>query len=158
MSNKIFVDTNVIIDLFEKKNLNNCAIKLQSFLGESSVDLYINNFVIAEVLQGIKIAEINKYKKFVNLMKSSFNIIEVNNEIIMESIEIYRLCKANGTNFNNEFICKVSNCNKIIYNSIDCIHYATCEAFDLKLLATDKVFTRIDEYRNNDIVLNLIHN
>lgn len=151
MSNRILVDTNVIIDLFAKR-VNLHTNKLQQLMADDAVELYINDFVMSEVLQGIELSAANKYNKAKEELQSSFNIINVDSNIILKSVTIYRECKAGGINFNNENICPVQDCNKIIYNSIDCIHYATCMEYKLKLLTNDKLFKRIDEYKNLQLV------
>lgn len=152
MSNKIFVDTNVIIDLF-KPISNKYVDTLKQMLADDNVDLYINNFVVAEILQGVKIKESKKYQSFRNFLESSFIVIEIDDRIIQDSIDIYRKCKANGINFNNENFCPITDCNRIIYNSIDCIHYATCCLNDLQMLTNDQLFTAIDKCNG----LNIVH-
>jgi predicted nucleic acid-binding protein len=151
MNNKFFVDTNVIIDLFNKKDKPHVN-KLIQFMSDDNIELYINDFVMAEVLQGIKLQESNKYAQFKQYLENSFLIVDVDAKIILNSVEVYRTCKANGINFNNENICPVPNCNKIIYNSIDCIHYATCEQYELTMLTNDNVFNKIDQITTNNIV------
>lgn len=153
MSNKILVDTNVIIDLFENKT-NSYTTKLQQLMADDAIELYVNDFVIAEVLQGIKLSATNKYNRAKEALETSFNIINVDSNIILKSVDIYRECKAAGINFNNENICSVPDCNRIIYNSIDCIHYITCVEYDLKLLTNDKLFKIIDQYKNLRIIAN----
>lgn len=151
MSNRILVDTNVIIDLFASKS-NVFTNKLRQLMANDSVELYINPFVMAEVLQGIKLKDTQMYSKAEKFLQDSFIIIDVDKKIILDSVTIYRECKAGGINFNNENICPVQDCNKIIYNSIDCIHYATCMEHELKLLTNDRLFKRIDKCKNLQLV------
>jgi predicted nucleic acid-binding protein len=151
MSNKIFVDTNVIIDLFVNKDKPHVN-KLKQLMADDSIELYINDFVMAEVLQGVKLRESNKYAQCKQYLEDSFLIADVDSKIILNSVDIYRTCKANGVNFNNENMCPVADCNKIIYNSIDCIHYATCEKYGLTMLTNDSVFNKIDQITTNNIV------
>lgn len=147
MSNKYFIDTNVIIDLLNS-NDNLYVQKLKQLMITDNVELCINNLVVAEALQGIKLQATKQYTKYKQFLMDSFIVISVDNQIIYDSIEIYRLCKSQGVNFNNENICPVDNCNRVLFNSIDCIHYATCVKYELKMLTSDRLFKQIDTVKN----------
>ena len=154
MSNKIFVDANVIVDLLNKQD-NPYVQKLKQILQDETPEMFINNLVVAEVLQGIKTREIKRYKQYAEFLKSSFRVIEVDNQIIEDSINIYRQCKANGVNFNNENICPFADCTRVIYNSIDCVHYATCIIHGLNVLTNDKVFNSLDKIHSKQLVIQI---
>ncbi len=156
MSNKYFIDTNVIIDLLNS-NDNLYVQKLKQLMITDNVELCINNLVVAEALQGIKLQATRQYTKYKKFLIDSFIVISVDNQIIYDSIEIYRLCKSQGVNFNNENICPVDNCNRVLFNSIDCIHYATCVKYELKMLTSDRLFKQIDTVKNFQIIDTVIN-
>lgn len=154
MSNKIFVDTNVIVDLLNKQG-NPYVQKLKLILQDEHTELFINNLVVAEVLQGVKIKESNKHAKYKKFLIESFEVVDVDSKTVEDSIEIYRQCKANGVNFNNENICPVADCTRVIYNSIDCVHYATCIIHGLNVLTNDKVFNSLDKIHSKQLVIQI---
>ncbi len=132
---KYFIDTNLIIDLIEKKAKDNCKdkiIELKNKLKDSDNEFFINRLVIVETLRNTSLKKTKIYQKLKDTLEA-FTQIDITPEIYEQAIDLSRLCRSKG-------VVLKGSCE-----AIDFIHFITAKFYDLELLSCDKDFAKIDE-------------
>ena len=119
---RYFIDTNLIIDAFERKNPNSIS-KLSLILQDSESEIFYNGLVYAETLRAVL------DENLFSTLKSAFDLftwLDINQSIYAETKKFSRYCRSQNI--------KVS---KGRCELIDIIHFITAKHYGLELLAND---------------------
>ena len=126
---KYFFDTNVIIDILDKKE--DVLEKLEVISLEENSEILINRLVYVEVLRTIHL----KHKKIFREAKitlDSFEKLEMKQEIYDEAINFSRFCHSKGIKLKGK--CE----------AIDFLHYITAKYYGLVILSNDKDLEKLE--------------
>jgi predicted nucleic acid-binding protein len=127
---RYFFDTNIIIDIFDKKLAT--ITKLKEIINENESEIIINNLVYVEALRTINI----KHKKIFREAKStldSFHIVNITKDIYDEAIAFSRFCHSKGIKLKGK--CE----------AIDFIHFITAKYYYLEIISNDKDLDKLEE-------------
>lgn len=134
---KYFFDTNIIIDIFDKKE--EAMDKLYSIALQEDSEISINRLVYIEALRTIH----NKHKKRFREAKitlDSFTKVNIKQDIYDEAIAFSRYCHSKGIKLKGK--CE----------AIDFLHFITAKYYALELITNDKDFDKLEtnynEYKN----------
>jgi len=127
-----FIDTNVIIDFI--KGTNTPIVKqLRELLTQDDIQLAINIIVLMEVLRVIPKSENKKFSDVRKIILVSFQLIDIDHDIILRSIDLNRLGRSQGITLKKENEC----------GWLDYIHYATAEKYGLEIISNDRDMDKI---------------
>ena len=128
-----FFDTNVIIDIFDKKD--DAMNKLIAISSEENSDIRINKLVYLEALRTIYF----KHKKIFRDAKKtldSFVKVDINQEIYDEATEFSRYCHSKGVKLKGK--CE----------AIDFLHFITAKYYKLEMVSNDKDLVKLESVYN----------
>jgi predicted nucleic acid-binding protein len=117
-----FVDTNIIIDFFNKRP---SATKILEDHIEQEHILHINELVRLEALRTIDVKKTKIFRESNDFLLAYFKMTELNREIYNQAIELSRYCKSKG-------ICLKGRCE-----AIDFLHFITAKYYQFTLLTND---------------------
>ena len=133
---KYFIDTNIIIDLFNKKVDDN----FKELLKDETNAFFINRLVLIESLRTIPFKNTKIYKDAKTTLES-FNQVDITPTIYNDSIEFSRFFKTKGINLKGK--CE----------AIDVIHFITAKQYNLEVLSNDGDLKKLEnvyqEYKSN---------
>lgn len=128
---KYFLDSNVIIDFFNRKE--SAIQKIEVLLAEENCILYYSKLVYVECLRTITDKDkFTKSEKFFNNIES----IDINPEIYKKSIQLSQYCQIKGTNIKGK--CPI----------IDYINFSCAKYYKLEILSNDKDFSVLEKCYN----------
>ncbi|MFZ2969211.1 MAG: PIN domain-containing protein [Sulfuricurvum sp.] len=119
---KYFIDTNFIIDVFERKNPDSIT-KLSLILEDSNNEIFYNGIVYTETLRTI--LDENTFSE----LKSAFALftwLDIDQSIYRETKKFSRYCRSQDIRV-AKGKCEI----------IDMIHFITAKHYGLKLLSND---------------------
>jgi len=125
-----FIDTNLIIDAFERKN-SESQNKIMDILKSEENEIFYNGLVYTEVLRAVL------DEKIFSTLKTSFEFftwIDIHQSIYIETKKFSRYCRAKGI--------KVA---KGKCELIDMLHFITAKYYDLALLSNDGDMTKLEK-------------
>ena len=128
-----FFDTNIIIDIFDKKE--EAMDKLYSIALEEDSEISINRLVYIEALRTIHY----KYKNIFREAKrtlDSFTKVNIEQEIYDDAIEFSRFCHSKGLKLKGK--CE----------AIDFLHFMTAKYYNLELVSNNKDFVKLETSYN----------
>lgn len=126
---KYFIDTNLIIDVFERKNSDSIT-KLSLILEDSNNEIFYNGIVYTETLRAILDDSI-----FSDL-KSAFDYfiwIDIDQSIYTQTKKFSRYCRSRNIRV-AKGKCEI----------IDMIHFITAKHYGLKLLSNDSDMQKLE--------------
>lgn len=120
---KYFIDTNLIIDAFDKKKPE-AINKLKPILENDEHVIFVNRLVHLETLRTVKLTP---HKVFIELKEvfSNFGTLDINQTIYDQAIDLSRYCQSKG-------ITLKGGCA-----AIDFVHFTTAKYYELEMLAND---------------------
>lgn len=121
---KYFIDTNLIIDVFERK-MSDSSNKLSLILADSETEIFYNGLVYLETLRAVTDENV-----FATL-KSAFDLftwIDINQSIYLESKKFSRYCRLNNKGKVTKGRCE----------AIDFVHFVTAKHYQLEILSRDQ--------------------
>ena len=130
---KYFFDTNIIIDIFDKKD--EVLEILESISSEENSEILINRLVYLEALRTIH----HTHRKIFREAKKtldSFTKVNIEQEIYDKAVLFSRFCKSKGINLKGK--CE----------AIDFLHFITAKYYNLILISNDKDFEKLEQKYN----------
>lgn len=127
---KYFIDTNLIIDVFERKNIDSIS-KLSLILEDPNNEIFYNGIVYTETLRTI--LDENTFSK----LKTAFDLftwLDIDQSIYIETKKFSRFCRS-----------KEIKVTKGRCEVIDIIHFITAKYNDLALLSNDGDMQKLEE-------------
>jgi predicted nucleic acid-binding protein len=121
---KYFIDTNFIIDVFEREILDTTS-KLTAILQNSDHEIFYNGLVYLETLRTT--LDINTFRELKSAFEF-FKLAEINQSIYDNAMEFSRYCRSQPTPI------KLA---KGKCEAIDLIHFMTAKYYGLELLSKD---------------------
>jgi len=127
---KYFFDTNVIIDILDKKeeSLN----KLTSIGKEENSIIFINRLVYLETLRTIRFRDKNIFEKAKETL-DSFEKLDIKPSIYDKAIAFSRYCHSKGIKLKGK--CE----------AIDFLHFITAKHYKLEIVSNDKDLTKLQK-------------
>ena len=125
-----FIDTNLILDAFERKNID-AQNKLKDILEDSENEIFYNGLVYTEALRAVLDEEL--FSK----LKSSFELftwIDITQDIYKDTKKFSRYCRSNDI--------KVA---KRKCELIDMLHFMTAKYYNLELITLDADFEKLEK-------------
>ena len=126
---KYFIDTNVIIDLLDKKK--DAKEQLKALLTQEDSELFINRLIVMETLRTVHF----KHKRVFREAKEKLNIfiqVDIKPKIYDNSIEFSRFCHSKGIKLKGK--CE----------AIDFLHFMTAKHYGLEIISNDNDFERLE--------------
>lgn len=120
---RYFIDTNLIIDAYEKKKPE-AINKLTPILENEDSEIFVNRLVYLETLRTVKITH-HKNFQYLKEVFSGFDVLDINQAIYDQAIELSRYCQSKG-------ITLKGGCA-----AIDFVHFTTAKYYELEMLAND---------------------
>ncbi len=127
---KYFLDTNIIIDILEKKA--DVLEKLETILLESDSELFINRLILLETLRTIHFNHKKIFREAEETLKF-FRQLDIKPAIYNRAIEFSRFCHSRGVRLKGK--CE----------AIDFIHFMTAKYYNLKIISNDKDLEKLEE-------------
>ncbi|MCX6073366.1 MAG: PIN domain-containing protein [Campylobacterales bacterium] len=127
---KYFIDTNLIIDVFERKNSDSIT-KLSLILEDSNNEIFYNGIVYTETLRTI--LDENTFSE----LKSAFDLftwLDIDQSIYTETKKFSRFCHS-----------KEIKVTKGRCEVIDIIHFITAKHYGLELFSNDSDMQKLEE-------------
>ena len=126
-----FLDTNLIIDFFDK-NRAEAISKLTPVLEAEDSEIFVNRLVYLETLRTVKLSH---HKKFDALKEvfDGFTFLDINPRIYEQAISLSRYCQSKGVTLKGRCA------------AIDFLHFATAKYYGLELLAVDGDMEKLAE-------------
>ena len=137
---KYFIDTNLIIDAFEKKKPE-AINKLKPILEDEDSEIFVNRLVYLETLRTVKLAHKKVFTELSNVF-SGFATLDINQEIYDQAIELSRYSQSKG-------ITLKGGCA-----AIDFVHFATAKHYELELLGQDGDMEKLEAVYQNWLLQN----
>lgn len=134
---RYFIDSNFIIDTFERKNMSSIN-KLSLILSNPNDEIFYNGIVYAETLRVV--LDENAFRE----LKSAFDFflwLDINQSIYSETKKFSRYCRSKNIKV-TKGRCEV----------IDIIHFITAKYYDLELLSNDGDMQKLEEAYQEFIV------
>ena len=125
-----FFDTNVIIDILDKKD--DGIEKLEAILLEEDSEILINRLVYLEALRTIRFRDKKVFRK-AKITLDSFEKLDIKQEIYDGSVEFSRFCHSKG-------IKPKGKCE-----AIDFLHFMTAKYYKLEMVSNDKDLEKLEE-------------
>ncbi|MCX7067616.1 MAG: PIN domain-containing protein [Methylococcales bacterium] len=120
---RYFIDTNLIIDAYEKKKPE-AINKLTPILENEESEIFVNRLVCLETLRTVKITH-HKNFQYLKEVFAGFDVLDINQAIYDQAIELSRYCQSKG-------ITLKGGCA-----AIDFVHFTTAKYYELEMLAND---------------------
>jgi len=127
---KYFLDTNIIIDILEKKA--DVLEKLEAILLESDSELFINRLILLETLRTIHFNHKKIFREAEETLKF-FRQLDIKPAIYNRAIEFSRFCHSRGVRLKGK--CE----------AIDFIHFMTAKYYNLKIISNDKDLEKLEK-------------
>lgn len=127
---KYFFDTNIIIDILNKKD--NVLERLEAISLAEDSEIFINRLVYLEALRTIRFRD----KKFFREAKKtldSFEKLDIEQEIYDKSVEFSRFCHSQGVKLKGK--CE----------AIDFLHFITAKHYELEIISNDGDFAKLEK-------------
>jgi predicted nucleic acid-binding protein len=127
---KYFIDTNLVIDVFERKNSDSIN-KLSRILEDPNNEIFYNGIVYTETLRTI--LDENTF----NELKSAFDFftwLDIDQTVYMKTKKFSRFCRS-----------KEIKVTKGRCEIIDMIHFITAKSNNLQLLSNDGDMQKLEE-------------
>ena len=118
-----FVDTNLIIDAFDKK-IPAAIGKLTPILVAEDSDIFVNRLVYLETLRTVKLTHSKNFQELQAIF-DGFTFLDINPSIYQQAISLSRYCQSKGISLKGRCA------------AIDFLHFATAKYYQLELLAND---------------------
>ena len=125
-----FLDTNIVIDLFKKKE--STIKKITEIANNNNDYLFINRLVYTESLRTIKLKDKNIFKKSKETL-DSFEKLDITQEIYDKTINFSRFCVTKGVTLKGK--CAI----------IDYLHFITAKYYNLEIISNDNDFEKMEE-------------
>jgi len=130
---KYFLDTNIIIDILEKKA--DVLEKLEAILLEDDSELFINRLILLETLRTIHFNHKKIFREAEETLKF-FRQLDIKPTIYNRAIEFSRFCHSRGVKLKGK--CE----------AIDFIHFMTAKYYNLKIISNDKDLEKLETQYN----------
>jgi len=127
---KYFIDTNLVIDVFERKNLDSIS-KLTGILEDSNNEIFYNGIVYTETLRTVL------DETTFAALKSAFALftwLDIDQAIYIKTKKFSRFCRS-----------KEIKVTKGRCEVIDIIHFITAKHYDLKLFSNDNDMQKLED-------------
>lgn len=124
-----FIDTNLILDAFERENID-AQNKLKVILEDDDNEIFYNGLVYTEALRVVLDDDL------FSTLKSSFELftwVDINQSIYKDTKKFSRYCRSKGI--------KVA---KRKCELIDMLHFMTAKYYNLKLITGDGDFDNLE--------------
>jgi predicted nucleic acid-binding protein len=131
---RYFVDTNIIIDFFDKKP--EAIAKITGIAKQADSLLFVNRLVYLESLRTIHRDHSRRFRD-AKAVFERFEFLDINQEIYDQAIEFSRYCRSRG-------ITLKGRCE-----AIDFLHFMTAQYYQLELLSTDGDMAKLRESYND---------
>jgi len=118
-----FIDTNLIIDAFDKKKTEAIS-KLAPILEDEDSEIFVNRLVYLEALRTVKLSHRKDFDALKEIF-DGFTFLDINPYIYEQAIDLSRYCQSKGVTLKGRCA------------AIDFLHFATAKYYDLELLAID---------------------
>lgn len=125
---KYFIDTSVIIDMFNK---DETTIKEITSLMDGRHILHINRLVMIESLRTIPNKNSKNFRES-KIMLELFEALDIKQEIYDKTIAFSRFCKSKGIQLKGK--CEV----------IDFLHFMTAKYYALEMITNDGDFSKLE--------------
>lgn len=120
---RYFIDTNLIIDAYEKKKPE-AINKLKPILENEESEFFVNRLVFLETLRTVKITHHKNFQELKEVF-AGFDVLDINQAIYDQAIELSRYCQSKGVTLKG-------GCA-----AIDFVHFTTAKYYELEMLAND---------------------
>ena len=130
---KYFLDTNIIIDILEKKA--DVLERLEAILLENDSELFINRLILLETLRTIHFNHKKVFREAKNTL-NYFRQLDIKPIIYNRAIEFSRFCHSRGIKLKGK--CE----------AIDFIHFMTAKYYNLKIISNDKDLEKLEAQYN----------
>jgi len=137
---KYFFDTNVIIDILDKKE--DALNQLISIGEEEDSKIFINRLVYLETLRTIRFKDKKVFEK-AKLTLDSFEKLDINPNIYDEAIAFSRFCNSEK-HFHLKGKCE----------AIDFLHFITAKYYALEIVSNDKDLAKLETVYNEFLETN----
>lgn len=121
---KYFIDTNLIIDAYDKKKPE-AIDKLRPILEDEESEIFINRLVYLETLRTVKLTNSKNFQQLKTIFES-FGILDITQEIYDQAIQLSRYSQSKGISLKGKCA------------AIDFLHFLTAQHYRLNLLASDR--------------------
>ena len=113
--NKIFLDTNIIVDIIDKNRTNHFySVKLIELAIENNIEIAISEDMLTTVFYVVK--DKNNVLNYLDYITKKWNIYHYGNELIKEAINISLKQKVDLEDVLQCLCAKYNNCNIMITN------------------------------------------
>ena len=126
-----FFDTNVIIDILDKKD--DVIEKLEAISLEEDSEILINRLVYLEALRTIRFRDKKVFRK-AKITLDSFEKLDIKQEIYDEAVKFSRYCHSKGRG-----VLK-GKCE-----AIDYLHFITSKYYNLVMVSNDNDMNELEE-------------
>jgi predicted nucleic acid-binding protein len=120
---KYFIDTNLIIDAYDKKK-SEAINKLKPILEDDDSEIFVNRLVYLETLRTVKLESSKNFREL-KAVFDGFTILDINQDIYERAIVLSRYAQSKG-------ITLKGGCA-----AIDFLHFTTAKYYELEILAND---------------------
>ena len=127
---RYFFDTNIIIDILDKKD--DVLERLEAISLDEDSEIVINKLVYLEALRTIRFRDKNIFRQAKNTL-DSFEKVDIKQEIYDDTVEFSRFCKSKGIQIKGR--CE----------AIDFLHFITSKYYNLVLISNDKDMEKLEE-------------
>ena len=127
---KYFFDTNVIIDILDKKE--DVLDKLEAISLEENSEILINRLVYLEVLRTIRFRDKRVFRE-AKLTLDSFEKLDIKQNIYDKTVEFSRFCHSKGIKIKGK--CE----------AIDFLHFMTAKYYNLVMVSNDGDMPKLED-------------
>lgn len=138
---RYFVDTNIIIDFFDKKP--EAIAKITEIATQEDSELFVNRLIYLESLRTIPQSNSRIFLDSKAVFES-FEFLDINQEIYDQAIGFSRYCRSKG-------IMLKGRCE-----AIDFLHFITAQYYQLELLSNDGDMAKLVQHYPGWTLLNHI--
>jgi len=121
---KYFIDTNLIIDAYEKKKPD-AIEKLKPILEDEESEIFVNRLVYLETLRTVKLTNSKNFQQLKTIFEI-FGILDITQEIYDKAIQLSRYSQSKGISLKGKCA------------AMDFLHFITAQHYQLELLACDR--------------------
>ncbi len=127
---KYFFDTNVIIDILDKKD--DVLEKLEAISLEEDSEIMINRLVYLESLRTIRFRDKKIFREAKKTL-DSFTKVNIEQEIYDETVKFSRFCYSKGIKIKGK--CE----------AIDFLHFITAKHYKLEMVSNDGDMSKLED-------------
>ena len=127
---KYFFDTNIIIDILDKKE--DVLDKMEAISLEEDSEILINRLVYVEALRTIHFKNKKVFRE-AKLTLDSFEKLDINQNIYDKTVEFSRFCHSKGIKIKGK--CE----------AIDFLHFMTAKYYSLEIVSNDRDMTKLED-------------